>query len=202
MRRSNVAVVALVALVLSCAVCTQARKNPLKPGKPVPFPFIDCKSTANLTVFRVKPTITREPVARTWCFGISTGAAALPNSPCAQAAKLEKFELWASRAQRWNVSIISIRDLNGRSDDVSATWVRDNGVDASQPFIDHLIIAKLNFSPEYVMSAQPRICFTLNSAISLDDLCLGPQGSCYTSLYSTGSGGAKCCPTSATPVPA
>ena len=43
-------------------------------------------------------------------------------------------------------------------------------------FQDELVFSKLGWTSEYITEANPHICLTMSSSLSLDSFCQGPEG--------------------------
>ncbi|PNH10091.1 Perphorin-1 [Tetrabaena socialis] len=194
MSRIMRALVPAIALLCCMGVAVHARKG--APKNALAFPSLEnCQQKPDSTPFRLAANITKGMPAQTWCFGFSTAAPTSTSAPCGNAAMLERVQLWAPYTGRTNITAIRIRDTQGERT-VFGAWIKKGAT-----YVDELVVSKLDWTAQYIQEKNPKICLTLNHAIDLDTLCLGPQGQCTVALYSLGSRGQKCCPVYTTAAP-
>jgi hypothetical protein len=77
---------------------------------------------------------------------------------------------------------------------VSGAWIKKGSSK------DELAFSGLKWTRDVITAQQPQICLTLDYDSTLDEICLGKQGTCAVALYSLGDKGARCCPTVRVPV--
>ncbi|KXZ50126.1 hypothetical protein GPECTOR_18phG15 [Gonium pectorale] len=184
MARQGPLLAALVGLL--CLSVAQARKAGPTALK---FPSLtSCSQNADATTFRISTNVTKSMPGQTYCFTFGTAAPANATLPCGKATVLERVQLWASHEDRRKISMIRIREPSGDKV-IYGSWTRK-----AAGYADEIVFSKLQWTPEYIKTVNPRLCLTLAADTTLDDICLGTAGLCTFGLYSVGANGAKCCP--------